>query len=142
MYMTVTLNFPELTTTVRRSLAIIGKRSVDADGNLLFKDVTLGSLEEPILQDFFKQAIIRLKMQTWQFSSATDDTSITLSFPSNHPTDNDTAIQDAFAAYCVSYALYSWLLIVAPRMAPKYQEDANLHLDSVITLAFSKKPPI
>ena len=105
--MVVTLDFLVLTATVKRSLSIIGKRSVDDNGTLLFKDITLGSLEEPILADFYKDAVIQLKTQTEYFSSSTSDTSITLDFPANHPEGNDTAIRDAFAAYCVSYALYS-----------------------------------
>lgn len=139
--MDITLDFSTLKETVKRSLSIIGKRSVDADGNLLFKDITLGSLEEPILVDFFKEAVIQLKTQTDHFSSSTTDTNITLSFPSNHPANNDTTIKDAFSAYCVSYALYSWFLIVAPRIAPKYNDDANRHMASVIRLVYYKAPP-
>lgn len=140
--MIVTLDFATLAKTVQRSLSIIGKRSTDENGNLLFKDITLGSLEEPILLDYFRDALIQLKTATNHFSSSTTDTTITLSFPSNHPTGNDTTIRDAFAAYCVAYALYSWFTVVAPRLVTKYQEDANRHMAAVIALAFSKQPPV
>lgn len=139
--MIVTLNFAILTQRVQRSLSIIGKRSTDENGNLLFKDITLGSLEESILIDYFKDALIQLKTATSHFSASTTDNDITLSFPDNHPTGNDTTIRDAFAAYCVAYALYSWFTVVAPRLAAKYQEDADRHMAAVIALSFSKQPP-
>ena len=140
--MIVTLNFAILTQRVQRSLSIIGKRSTDENGNLLFKDITLGSLEEPILIDYFKDALIQLKTATSHFSASTTDTTVTLSFPTNHPEGNDTTIRDAFAAYCVSHALYSWFTVTAPRLATKYQEDANRNMASVIALAFTKQPPV
>ena len=139
--MDITLDFQTLTKIVKRSLSIIGKRSVDADGNLLFKDITLGSMEEPILVDFFKEAVIQLKTQTDQFLAATTESNITLTFPSNHPDNKDTTIRDAFSSYCVSYALYSWFIIVAPKIAQKYLEDANTHMKSFIRLAYFKAPP-
>ena len=139
--MEITLTYSDLAATVKRSLSIIGKRSVDADGNLLFKDVTLGTLEEPILQDFFREAAINLRTQSDHFATESSATYVKLSFPSNHKEANDTTMRDAFSAYCVSYALYSWFLIVAPRIAPKYLDDANRHLASVIRLAFYKAPP-
>ncbi len=140
--MKVTLDFSQLTGKVKRSLSVIAKRSVDDKGNLLFKDITLGSLEEPILDDYYKDAVIQLKTLTDYFSSSTSDTEITLTFPTNHHDGNDTAIQDAFEAYCVSYALYSWFVIVAPRISQKYQDDSNRHLHEILSLIYLKQPPI
>ena len=139
--MDITLTYTDLAATVKRSLSIIGKCSIDDNGNRLFKDVTLGTLEEPILADFFKDAAIQLKTKTQHFVSATDGTTVTLTFPDNRTTANGTTLKDAFEAYCVAYALYSWFLIVAPRIAPKYLDDANRHLSEVVRLSYYKAPP-
>lgn len=139
--MEITLTYSELTATVKRSLSIIGKRSVDADGNLLFKDITLGSLEEPILNDFFRQAIIDITTEAESFVTASADQSITLTFPSNHNDALNKAITDACKDYCTSYALYSWFQVVAPRLVEKYQGDCNRQIGALIRLANQKKPP-
>ena len=44
--------FRSLASDVKRSLSIIGKRSIDENGNVIFKDITLSSLEEPLLEDY------------------------------------------------------------------------------------------
>ena len=139
--MEIIINFSTLTETVKRTLSVIGKHYVDAEGNPKYKDITLGSNEEPLLTDYFKTALVVLKTKTERFSSSTSDTTITLSFPSNHPTGNDTTIRDAFSAYCVSYALYSWLLVTAPTLAGKYLEDATMMQNSIIRLVYTKMPP-
>ena len=140
--MTITIDTSTLKETVKRSLSIIGKRSVDDKGNLLFKDITVSSNEEPILLDFFNDASLELRTQTDDFiKTNTTATSINVTFPANHNSALDQSVKDAFSAYCVSYALYSWFVITAPKIAAKYQEDARRNLGAVIRLAYSKQPP-
>lgn len=131
--MKVTLNFSQLTETVKRSLAIIGKRATDDNGNLLFKDITLSSLEEPILHDFFKDALVYARAMAAPCSMTVTEQAATLSFPSD-----DGAVKQAFEAYCVAYALYSWLSVTAPGLAKKYMDDANRLLAAI----FAKQPPV
>lgn len=58
--MTLTLDFGTLYGIVERSLSIIGKRSIDDQGNLLFRDITLGSREKTIICDYFINAFVDL----------------------------------------------------------------------------------
>ena len=68
-------------------------------------------------------------------------TQITLTFPSNHNSVLETFIQQSCEAYCVSFALWSWFNITAPRMASRYLDDCKRQLGSIIRLTFSKTAP-
>lgn len=139
--MEITLDFTTLAGEVKRSLSIIGKRSIDEQGNLMFKDITLGSLEEPLLNDYFQQAVIDLTTETDTFITASTDTSLTLTFPTNHNDALNPAITKVCKAYCVSYALYSWFSIVAPRLVEKYMGDCKRQGGALIRLIHNRKQP-
>lgn len=139
--MEITLNFTAFAAEVKRSLSIIGKRSIDEHGNLMFKDITLGSLEESLLNDYFYQAVIDLTTETDTFITGSTDTSLTLTFPSNHNDALNLAISNVCKAFCVSYALYSWFSIVAPRLVEKYMTDCKRQAGALIRLVNNKKPP-
>lgn len=68
--MEITLNFGTLYDKVARSLSIIGKRSIDDKGNLLFRDITLGSREREIISDFFVNAFTELCAELNKFITA------------------------------------------------------------------------
>lgn len=137
----VNLNFSDLYETTSRSLSIIGKRSVDDNGNLLFKDITLGTNEKEIIYDYFQQAIIDLMAETAAFISASTEESITLTLPTNHNTALEPFITKACRAYCVSFALYSWFTITAPRIASRYLDDCKRQLSAVIRITYEKTAP-
>lgn len=139
--MEIALDFNQLKRDVKRSLSIIGKRSIDEDGNLMFKDITLGSLEEPLLNDYFQQAIIDLTTGTDTFIKASSDSSLTLEFPTNHNDALNPAIINSCKAYCTSYALYSWFTVVAPKLVAKYQDDCARQMAALIRLIHNKKEP-
>jgi len=139
--MVITLTYATLYETVSRSLSIIGKRSVDDEGHLLFKDITLGSREQGIISDYFRQAVIDLAAETASHITASTDTSVTLTLPTSHNTALEPFIQKACAAYCESFALYSWLFITAPRLAPRYLDDCKRQLSAVVRLVNEKKAP-
>lgn len=139
--MEITLNFTTLAAEVKRSLSIIGKRSVDENGNLMYKDITLSSLEEPLLEDYLQQAVIDLTTETDTFITASTDSSLTLTFPTNHNDALNTVITNVCKAYCVSYALYSWLSIVAPRLQEKYMGDCRRQAGALIRLIHNKTAP-
>lgn len=137
-----TFDFTTLYGKVSRSLSIIGKRSIDDQGNLLFKDITLGSNETELISDYLRQAVIDIVTELGAFITAqTDGVSITVTFPTNHNNVLDTFIGSSCDEYCVSYALYSWFNITAPRIAAKYLEDCKRQLAAVIRLAHDKQPP-
>lgn len=139
--MDITLTYQSLYETVSRSLSIIGKRSVDDQGNLLFKDITLGTREQEIVTDYFRQAVIDLSAELAALITDSTDASITLKLPTSHNAALEGFIQKSCEAYCVSYALYSWLFITAPRIAPRYLDDCKRQLASVIRLVYEKKAP-
>ena len=139
--MTITLTYTSLYDIVERSLSIIGKRSTDDKGNLIFTDITLGSRETELINDFFRQAVIDLSAETAALITAGTETSITLTMPNNHNSALETFIQKSCEAYCVSYALHSWFTITAPRIADKYLEDCKRQLAAVIRLVYDKEAP-
>lgn len=139
--MEITLDFTTLAGEVKRSLSIIAKRSIDEQGNLMFKDITLGSLEEPLLDDYFQQAVIDLVTESDAFVTASTDSSMTLTFPTNHNDALNPAITKVCKAYCVSYALYSWFSVVAPKLQEKYMGDCRRQAGALIRLIHSKKTP-
>lgn len=141
--MVIVFNLAELYNKVERSLSIIGKRSRDKDGNLLFTDITLGSHEKELANDYFRQAIINLATELVGVVTQSSDDTLTLTFnlPTNHHLSQETFIKEACFFFCVSYALYSWFTVTAPAIASKYQEDCNRQLSAVIRQAFHKKEP-
>lgn len=139
--MQITINYTDLYGVVERSLSIIGKRSADDQGNRLFTDITLGSSEKDIISDYIRQASIDLSTELSAHISASSDSSITITLPTNHASALEFFIQQSCNAYCVSYALHSWFTITAPRIAGKYLEDCKRQIVSVIRLVHDKRPP-
>lgn len=80
---------------------------------------------------------------TMQRTIANNDgqTSVTLSFPTNHESSLNTFITKSCKAYCVSYALHSWFTVTAPRLSDKYLKDCTRQLAAVIRLSHEKKAP-
>lgn len=137
-----TFDFTALYGKVSRSLSIIGKRSVDDQGNLLFKDITLGSNEKEIINDYLRQAVIDIVTELGAFITAqTDGTSITVTLPTSHNSVIDTFIGNSCDEYCVSYVLYSWFTVTAPRIADKYLGDCKRQLAAVIRMSNEKTAP-
>lgn len=139
--MDITINYVNLYSIVERSLSIIAKRSVDDQGNRLFDNITLSSRETDIVTDFIKTASVNIASETSAFVTASTDNSITLTFPTNHNAALDNFIQKSCDGYCVSYALYSWFTVTAPRLAEKYLGDCNSNLSAVIRMINEKKAP-
>lgn len=141
MNMNIILTYDTLYATVERSLSVIGKRSADDDGNRLFTDITLGSREKEIVHDYFRQAVIDLAAETAAYISAGSKIFITLEFPDNHNAALEPFISESCSAYCVSYALFSWFTITAPRISAKYLEDCKRQLAAVVRLTHAKQAP-
>ena len=139
--MQITLNYTDLYDIVERSLSIIGKRSADDQGNLLFEAITLGSREKELITDYIKQSAVWLATETSSFITASTVNSVTLTFPSNHNANLDVFIEQACKDYCVAYALYSWFTITLPRLSEKYQGDCSRDIATIIRLANDKKAP-
>lgn len=139
--MTKTFDYTALYGKVSRSLSIIGKRSTDENGNRLFADITLGTNEKGIIEDYFRQAVIDLVTELEAFITAENGDTITITMPSNHNSALEKFIGNSCDEYCVSYALYSWFTVSAPRIADKYLGDMKRQLSAVIRLVNEKEAP-
>lgn len=139
--MEIQFSYTALYEAVSRSLSIIGKRSRDEKGNSRFEDVTLGTNEKSLIEDYLRQAVIDLAAETASFITDAVDDTVTLAFPDNHNAKLEDFIRRSCMAYCVSYALYSWFTITAPTLADKYMADCNRQLNALKTLVYEKKAP-
>lgn len=139
--MDITLTYSSLAEVVDRQLSIVGKRSTDENGKLLFADITLGSKEKSLIEDYIRQAVIDITTEMSAFVTAGSMTQVTLTFPTNHKPALETFIQQSCEAYCVSFALYSWFTVTAPRIADKYLGDCKRQLSAVIRLTNEKGAP-
>lgn len=219
--MLINISFADLFDIVSRSLSIIGKRSVDDKGNPLFKDITIGTNEKEIINDFFTNGLSNLIVELSHFVSVEQyNNGITSTIYTNYwreeevtPTaagmywykpstqvlykSNDqmewaaetksatTAYVDeqgrhywwhnstmepigtgvggsvtlnlstftnwnnaleltlitSINNYLTSYALYSWFVITAPKIAEDYAGKANNQLAAVVRLINEKKAP-
>lgn len=141
MYMTITFATNDIRPAIERSLSIIGKRSTDDNGNLMFRDITIGSKEQDIITDYIQEAIIDLSDILSAHITASTDTTITITLPSTHNTDLQPFIQKACKAYCVSYSLASWFNVTAPRLTAKYEANCQKQSAAVIRLIHEKQAP-
>ena len=143
--MDITITYADLYDTVARSLSIIGKRSTDDNGNLLFRDITLGTRETEIAYDYLRTAAVDMASELTDFISVSQSTdaavTITVDVPTNWNQQLLPFLQSAVDAYCVAYTLYSWFVITAPRIADKYLADAQRQKSNIIRLAWQKKKP-
>lgn len=140
--MNITIDYTALYAVVERSLSVIGKRSTDDQGNQLFTDVTLGTREQPIVTDYIREAVIDLAAELSAFITAESGTAITITLPSNHNTALEGFVSKSCEAYCVSYALYSWFSVTAPRLVEKQLGNMNRQLAALVRLIHEKKAPV
>ena len=143
--MEITLEYETLTETVKRSLSVIGKRSIDDKGNLLFTDITVGTNEEPLITDYLRQAVIDLSTELSPFAEvpevSPEGITLYIDLPTNHAETVEPFLQQCCEAYCVSYALYSWFTVTAPRLVAKYQADCSRQSEALIRLLHEKSAP-
>lgn len=139
--MNITLTFADIAETVKRSLSIIAKRSRDDNGNLRFEEITLGTREEGLIEDYLKHAASDIAAQTSAFVTGYSDDTLTLTFPSNHNSSLETPLSDACGNYCVAYALYSWFNVTSPGIADKYRVDCQRLMDDIFVMLHTKNKP-
>ena len=127
--MQITINYTTLLEVVKRSLSIIGKRSIDDQGNRLFDNITLGSREESIVYDYFLAAIVHVASELDKYISLESHTAtsytIGISLYDDYNDNLDNTITEAINGYLVAYALYSWFTVTAPRIHDKYLSEAK-----------------
>lgn len=74
-------------------------------------------------------------------AGAQESVTISIDVPANWNTALEPSLLQALKNYCVAYALYSWFVITAPRIAEKHLLDAKNMIAAVIRLAHEKTPP-
>lgn len=138
--MQIQITYATLYDVVERSLSIIGKRSVDDNGNLLFKDITLGTREQEIAYDYFRAAIVHVAAELREYvtgeTRATDSYTLTLTLDADANSHLEDTIRQAVNDYAVAYALYSWFTVTAPRIHDKYLAEAK---DAMVYLTYQVK---
>lgn len=139
--MDITISFDTIYDAVGRTLSIVGKRTKDESGGSLYRDITLGTNEQPIVNDLIKTAVTDITVATSSYITATDEDSITLTFPVTHPSELETPVETACKDYCVAYVLYSWLATVHPELSKKYGSELQGRLASVVSLVYEKRAP-
>lgn len=70
-----------------------------------------------------------------------DSVTLTLTMPDNWNPALQESIRQASYNYCVSYTLYSWFTVTAPRISEKYLGDMSRNLSAVVRLANVKTAP-
>lgn len=139
------LNYTELYAVVERSVSIIAKRSVDDQGNHLFDNITLGSRETEIINDYFRSAIVSLAADLRQYvtleQASTSSYTIAITLYPDYNNKLENTIVQAIKDFMVAYALYSWFTISAPRIADKYLSDANAQKSYIIAQVFHRQRP-
>ena len=74
-------------------------------------------------------------------SGIEDTVTLSLTLADNWNEGLQTAMYQAVSNYCISYALYSWFTVTAPRIAEKYLGDMKRNLTAVVRMAHEKLPP-
>lgn len=143
--MQITLTYTELYAVVERSLSIIAKRSVDDQGNLLFDNITLGTREVELVNDYFRSAIVHLAADLRKFvtleTPATGSYTIGITLGDDANPHLEDTIRQAVKDYVVAYALYSWFTVTAPRLHEKYLADANAQKSFITYQVFNRQRP-
>lgn len=143
--MQITLTYTELYGVVERSLSIIAKRSIDDQGNLLFDNITLGTREVELINDYFKSAIVHLAAELRQYVTletvATGSFTMTITLYSDANPNLEETIKQAIKDYIVAYTLYSWFTVTAPRLYEKYLADANAQKNFIVAQVFHRQRP-
>lgn len=143
--MDIAITYSDISTVVERSLSIIGKRSIDDQGNLLFKDITIGTREKEILSDYYRSAIMHLASELRKYVTLETPSSTSYTIRLTLDDDSNQALQDtirqAVKEYLIAFALYSWFNVSAPRIYEKYLADAQNALAYLTYQVFHHQRP-
>lgn len=143
--MDIEITYSDISSIVERSLSIIGKRSIDEKGNLLFKDITIGTREKEILTDYYKSAVMHIASELRRYvtleTSATASYTIQLTLDDDYNDKLQNTIIQSVKEYIVAYSLYSWFTVTAPAIYKKYLADAQNAMGYLTYQVFHRKRP-
>ena len=140
----VTVEYSDIKSKVKKRLSIIGKRLSDKQGNVLFAGVTLSSAEEDIMKQHLKEATETFAGNLSPLVNNYVDNTDNVQFIFNK-TRVSTAKADAFCSnfksYVVASVAYDVLCATSPEMARKYADDMTNHMNAAIQLIYQKDAP-
>lgn len=145
---------------VERSISIIGKRAVDANGNRIFSFVTLGSGEKGLLSDYVDSAVVNIAAATREFfeyktctcetenttAESTDTTAeatdlVEFGFRTDADANLSLPLSAACQKYIVGYCLYSWFTVVQRPLAEKYLAECTAALTCIMSMLRHREKP-
>lgn len=141
---TITVNYSDLKSEVRRSLSIIGKRAADKQGNVLFASVTLSSAEEDILKSYLKEAMESFVSNFADLAVCYMDNDFNVNIVLTRrraKTGQVDAVASNFKSYASAYVTYQVTSVTATDIAKKYAESMTDKLNEAIKLIYAVEPP-
>jgi len=138
----LTVNIESLMERCRRDISREAARSYDTNGNSLYDDVRITSLDSDPLTDDLKEAL-RLAATRLKDKSATiNETGISLIIP-DFDTDKTSILQGLFERYLTLYAETKWLELVSTSESTikAYQQDAKTAFDNFVELSSTRRTP-
>lgn len=136
-----TISLSGVDSKIKRHLSVIGKRLYNKEGKNLFSDITLSSESQGILTHYIDAAAQNIAGALSQFVTSYSNSSITV-VDGRWDTNMATAVQNACQSYALLFAVGEYLAMTHPDLAQKYQRDAQGMMNTIITTAYYKKPPI
>lgn len=147
MERTITITYSSVIEAIKRHLSYMGKRSTDQRGNNMFSDVTLSSLEQPLLHQYIDAAIQNVIAVATPFIHQYTHTQTQHEFVVENTrwgTSSgdlfDGAFVDGVTTYCVLYTVGEYLGMAHGDYAKKYYDDAAQRLDALQRLLYFKAP--
>ena len=139
------ISFSDIKSAIKRHLSIIGKRMYTKDGQNMFSNITVSTIEDPIFDQYIASAaqnVEALLRQLVTSYSVNPNTSITIELRNTRGTaDFETRCGDLIKTYVTLYSAGEYLGMTHPELSEKYQRDAASAIQSLLAYAYHKNPP-
>lgn len=138
----LTVNIDNLLERCRRDISREASRSYDTNGNSLYDDVRLTSLDNDPLTDDLKEALRLAATRLKGKSDVIDAKGINLNIP-DFETNKTAVLQGMLERYLTLYAENKWLELVSASESTikAYQQDTKAAFDNFAELASTRQIP-
>ena len=133
-----------IVSAAKRHLSIIGKRLYQKDGKNMFADITLSSVEDPILTQYINASAQDVEAFLKQLVTASTYSSTTITITiANTRGDSDfaTRTQALAESFITLNTVGEYLSMVHPDISQKYMADARKRMEALVSYVFYKKQP-
>ena len=133
-----------IVSAAKRHLSIIGKRLYEKDGKNMFADITLSSVEDPILTQYINASAQDVEAFLKQLVTASTYSSTTITITiANTRGDSDfaTRTQALAESFITLNTVGEYLSMVHPDISQKYLADARKRMEALVSYVFYKKQP-